>query len=372
MRVYGPAELAADVIREDLCIGCGACVQLCPYIRSYKGKTAVLFPCTHPRGRCFAFCPKIEVDLDVLQENRFGSVYSGDPLGFFREIHASRAADHPGAESVQAGGTVSALVRFALARGYLDAAVLTDRDGAFGAPRIVTDPDEVAQCASSKYAASPTLAGLNDAVRKGFRRIGIVATPCQATAIAQMRSNPLQAQDFTDPVGMVIGLFCTWALEPRAFNRFLSERADTDSIKKMDIPPPPAEIMEIRTEGAKLVFPLGEIRPLVPAACANCPDMTAEFSDLSVGVLENRPDLNILIVRTERAERLVEEAVAQGCLIIEEAPEENIRHLSESAGNKKRRAFAKMKKEGRLNSVPGTKKAFIRVNREAAKKILDV
>lgn len=372
MRIYGPAELAADVIQENLCIGCGACVQLCPYIRSYKGKTAMLFPCTHPRGRCFAFCPKIEVDLDVLQENCFGSVYSGDPLGFFREIHASRAADHPGAESVQAGGTVSALMRFALARGYLDAAVLTDRDGAFGAPRIVTDPDEVRQCASSKYAASPTLSGLNDAAQKGFRRIGVVATPCQATAIAQMRSNPLQAQDFTDPVGIVIGLFCTWALEPRAFNRFLSERAGTSAIKKMDIPPPPAEIMEIRTDGEKLVFPLGEIRPLVPPSCANCPDMTAEFSDLSVGVLENRPDQNILIIRTERGERLVGEAVAEGCLALEDAPEENIRHLLEAAGNKKRRAFSKMKKEGRLNSAPGTKRALVRVNKEAAKKILDV
>lgn len=372
MRIYGPAELAADVIRENLCIGCGACVQLCPYIRSYKGKTAMLFPCTHPRGRCFAFCPKIEVDLDALHENYFASAYSGEPIGFYREIKSSRAGDHPGEEIVQAGGTVSALMRFALTRGYLDAAVLTDRTGAFGNPRVVTNANEVEKCASSKYAAAPTLSALNEAVKKGFGRIGIVATPCQATGIAQMRSNPLQAQDFTDPVALVIGLFCTWALEPRAFDRFLSEHTETGAIKKMDIPPPPAEIMEIRTDREKLVFPLGQIRPLVPPSCANCPDMTSEFSDISVGVLENRPDQNVLIIRTERGARLVGEAVAAGCLILEEAPDENVQHLLEAAGNKKRRAFTKMKKEGRLNSALGTKKAFARVNKEAVKKILDV
>ena len=369
MRVYGPSELAADVIKGGLCIGCGACVQLCPYIRSYRGKTAMLFPCTHPRGRCFAFCPKIEVDLDFLHRFYFDSDYSGHPFGHSKKIRSAKGAKPGDAGKTQAGGTVSTLVSFALDRQYIDAAVLTDREGAFAVPRVVTQSSDVLKCASSKYSAAPTLAGLNEAVGKGFNRIGVVATPCQATAVAQMRANPLQNGDFKDPVALVIGLFCTWALEPRAFERFLSERTAPDKIAKMDIPPPPAEIMEIQTDGDKLVFPLGKIRPLVPTSCSYCTDMTSEFSDLSVGVLENRPDWNILIIRTELGEKLVREAVEAGHLILEEAPAENIDHLSEAAATKKKRAFTKLRKEGRLNSAPGGKKAFVRVGKGAVSKI---
>jgi coenzyme F420 hydrogenase subunit beta len=57
MPVFGPRELIEDVFKKDLCIGCGACVELCPYFKNYKGKTAMLYPCTLSRGRCFAFCP---------------------------------------------------------------------------------------------------------------------------------------------------------------------------------------------------------------------------------------------------------------------------------------------------------------------------
>ncbi len=370
MRVYGPGELAADVIKGGLCIGCGACMELCPYIRSYKGKTAMLFPCTLPRGRCFAFCPKIEVDLDFLYRRYFNSDYSGHAVGYYRNIQSARSGINAGSDRSQAGGAVSALVKFALDRGYLDAAVLTDREGAFSVPRIVTHGGDVLNCAGSKYGAAPTLAALNEAVKKGFSRVGIVATPCQATAVAQMRANPLEAQDFTDPVSLVIGLFCTWAIEPRAFERFLSGHTDPNKIGKMDIPPPPAEIMEIHTERYKLVFPLGKIRPMVPESCSYCPDMTSEFADLSVGVLENKPGRNILLIRTERGERLVREAVEAGCLVLEDPPAESIAHLSEAAGNKKKRAFVKMRKEGRLNSGPGAKKAFVRAGRGAVKKII--
>ena len=58
MHVFGSSELIEDVLNKDLCIGCGACVELCPYFKNHKGKTAMLFGCTLSQGRCFAFCPK--------------------------------------------------------------------------------------------------------------------------------------------------------------------------------------------------------------------------------------------------------------------------------------------------------------------------
>jgi coenzyme F420 hydrogenase subunit beta len=118
----------------------------------------------------------------------------------------------------------------------------------------------------------------------------------------------------------------------------------------MDIPPPPADIMEVHMlDGEKVEIPLDEIRPLIPEGCSYCIDMTAEFSDISVGVLEGRPEMNTLIVRTERGRRIVDEARKEGYLIVSDIPEKNLKHLQEAAANKKRRALLKAKQEGLVN-----------------------
>ena len=58
--ILGSSELIEDVHKRELCIGCGACVDICPYFKNYKGKTAQLFPCTLEQGRCYAYCPKVD------------------------------------------------------------------------------------------------------------------------------------------------------------------------------------------------------------------------------------------------------------------------------------------------------------------------
>lgn len=365
MRLFGPRELQSDVIEKGLCSGCGGCVDLCPYFRSHRGRTAMLFPCNLEKGSCYAFCPKAEVDLDELSMRFFGRPFDGSPLGHYLTVQISRAGSKIGNRDFQAGGTASALTAFAMMKGIVEAAVLTDRDQLLPLPRLVRDPSEVFRCASSKYAAAPTLSAFNRAVRNGVGRIGIVATPCQATSLALFRSNPMQKADFRDAASLIVGLFCTWALDYRAFREFLSGKTDLSKIRKVDIPPPPAEVMEIFDDKGKWEIPLAEVRPLVLPSCSFCPDMTAEFSDLSVGVLEGHPDFNTLIIRTERGMDIVSRARKEGFLLTEDISEENLEHLLWAAANKKKRAIAKMKAEGLLNTAGGGR-AAIRFSKKTA------
>jgi coenzyme F420-reducing hydrogenase beta subunit len=69
--------------------------------------------------------------------------------------------------------------------------------------------------------------------------------------------------------------------------------------------------------------------------------MTAEFTDLSVGVFEGQNDLNTLIIRTEAGAELVAEAERDGYLILGELPQENLDHLTGAAANKKKKALSK-------------------------------
>lgn len=370
MKVFGANELLEDVFEKNLCIGCGACTYLCPYFRSYRGKTAILFPCNLTQGRCWAYCPKVEVDLDDLSERFFGRPYEKDPLGFHRSVKISKAGRQVSDGSFQAGGTVSALMSFALNKGYISAAVLTDREGLRPVPLLAQSTDDILRCSSSKYTASPTLSALNQAINEGHNQIGVVGTPCQVLAIAQMRSNPMGDKDFSDPVSLVVGLFCTWAVDFREFDAFISERIEGSRITKVDIPPPPAEIMEVYTDNGKIEIPLDEIRELVPNTCSYCTDMTAEFSDISVGVLEGRPDMNTIITRTDRGEKIVDEARKEGFLILDDIGKENLEHLIWAAGNKKKRAFIKAKQEGMLNTREEGARCYLRVRPETVEEII--
>jgi coenzyme F420 hydrogenase subunit beta len=300
----------------------------------------------------------VEVDLEALTQLWFGRSYDASPLGPYSTIRTAKAGPKANAGDFQSGGTVSALMDFALQRGAIDAAILTDKDGILPVPRLVTDPKDVYACSGSKFTSAPTLSELNRAIESGHRNLGLVVTPCQAMAVAQLKSNPLNESDFTDPVALVVGLFCTWSLNYRAFEPYLSEIVPIDAIRKIDIPPPPAEVLEIFTEDEKFEVPLAEVREKVADGCGHCPDMTAEFTDLSVGVFEGQTDLNTLIIRTDAGAELVAEAERDGYLILGDMPQENLDHLTGAAQNKKKNALAKNREEGLLDSTEDRRPTF--------------
>ena len=94
--------------------------------------------------------------------------------------------------------------------------------------------------------------------------------------------------------------------------------------------------------------------------------MTAEFSDISVGVHEGRTDGNTLIIRTVRGKTVVDGAVRDGFLEVGELPEANLEHLKTAAGNKKRRAMDRARAEGMLNPSNG-RSAYIRLTSDPGK-----
>jgi coenzyme F420 hydrogenase subunit beta len=370
MRVFGANDLVGDVQKSGLCIGCGACVGLCPYFRNYRGRTVQLFSCNLAQGRCYAACPKAEVNMDEIARSRSGHPYQGTPVGPYEEALAAKGGKEMAPGPYQGGGTVSALLVEALKQGLIEAAVLTGHDEKAPVPVLAGSPAEVIACASSKFGATPTLEALNVAAAAGRRNLGVVGTPCQVTALAKMRSNPLGRDDFADPVSLVIGLFCNWSLDQRALRSYLSGLVDLSRVKGMDIPPPPANILRIDLGDETMDIPLDEIRPFIPDTCSLCPDMTSEWADLSVGMFEGRPGWNTLLVRTRTGRLLVESAVKSGLLLTEPMPADNMEHLSGAAEGKKRRAFQALQQRGLLNTEDDAARAVLRVPRHVLDAVL--
>jgi len=368
-KILGSNELLEDVHKRELCIGCGACVDICPYFKNYKGKTARLFPCTLEQGRCYGYCPKAEVDLDALSQAIRGVPYDGSPLGDYRELLAARAGGKMKKGVFQSGGTVTALLTFALKTGLIDAAALTDRQALTPVPRIVTDWQDVVRCASSKFMAAPTLSSVNLAVRKGYQSIGVVGTPCQMVAVAQMKSNPLAEKTHEVPLSLTVGLFCNWSLDTRQLIDLLSEKLDISGIVGMDIPPPPANNLVLDTASGRVEISLSEIKPLIPHTCFVCPDMTSELADVSVGMFEGRPGWNTLILRSVKGAELIENARREGFIETEDFPAENLKHLSRAAADKKDRSLRTLIRRELINNQ-GEERAALRIPQTAVDRIL--
>lgn len=341
--VKGPQDLQREVADRKLCARCGACLGMCPYRATHLCKIVVLDECNLSEGRCYAFCPRASVDLEELNEVVFGVPQADGELGVAREVVMSRAVDRSTRDGAQHGGTVSALMLFALREGLIDSAVLTSSDER-QQPRgtAVRDEAGVLACAGSNFVAAPTLEALNRELASDSQRIGVVATPCQALALAKMRASPLENRNHIEKLRLVVGLFCTWALRYEDFAEFLEERTQLAKVTRVEVPPPPAEVFELYSGSSCVSIPLDEVRRFVRPSCELCLDMTAELADVSVGAAEGMGDWNTLIVRSERGAELVEAAIAAGVIETAPLPELSVEHLKRAAVLKKERALQKI------------------------------
>jgi coenzyme F420 hydrogenase subunit beta len=338
--IKGSQALQEEVRAQRLCTLCGACAGMCPYHVPYRGRMVTLDDCNLAQGRCYAFCPRTPADLNLLNQTVFGAPYPASELGTAWEVLMSRAADGVLRSRVQYGGTVSALVAFALRTGVIDTAVLTaSNEKMLPSGRAVRDEASVLACAGSNFVASPTLETFNREAAGDAQRIGVVATPCQALALAKMKASPLENRNQIDKLKLVIGLFCTWALKYDDFVRFLGERVPLDRVTKFDVPPPPANVFEVYTDSTHVTIPLDQVRAFIRPTCNVCIDMTAELADLSVGAAEGIEGWNTLIVRSEAGAKVVAAGRAAGALEVTPLPEANLEHLKEAASLKRRRGL---------------------------------
>ncbi|SMC92969.1 coenzyme F420-reducing hydrogenase, beta subunit [Desulfocicer vacuolatum DSM 3385] len=329
---------------QDLCTGCAACVNLCPNNKYYKDKTVTLYDCSQERGRCHAYCPRTPTNLQTLRRTLFDPLDVLPEIGAYKGLYMTRATDENIRAKAQHGGTVSALVSLALDEGMIDQAVLANQnDRLLPDSETVSQRDDISGRAQSKFVVSPTVGCFNEASKGEAENIGVVATPCQALALAKMRALPYkQDQDRVKKLSLVIGLFCGWALDWRRLEEMLRDRVGDTKIKGIDIPPSKHACMEVYTEGGTVEIPIDKVNECVRENCNYCFDMTCEFADISVGSARSAEGWEVdkgwnqLIVRSALGKELLALAMRKGVLEFKEVPEGNLEKLKKASANKKR------------------------------------
>jgi coenzyme F420 hydrogenase subunit beta len=147
-------------------------------------------------------------------------------------------------------------------------------------------------------------------------------------------------------IKLLVGLFCTWALDYRPINDYLRFMLFGERASGYDIPPPPADVFKVFTGDGIKAFPLAEIRRFCLNACRFCDDMTSTQADVSVGACEGLDGWNTIIIRTATGKKLFDLAVEKKMLKTDEMHPADLDHLKEAAGLKKERGNVTWSLEG--------------------------
>jgi coenzyme F420 hydrogenase subunit beta len=248
----------------------------------------------------------------MTDESRGFGGYQG--FGKYRTVFSARATDEDIRSVAQDGGTVTALLCFALKTGDIDGAVLTRKADEQWTPGqlVATTTQEIHESAGSVYALSPSVFQLKEATREmALDKVAYVGLPCQVVAVRKMQLYPFGGRYVGEKVKYVIGIFCSENFPPESLRNIVEGYTGTpiENMKKMYLAKGKFNVVseeETRQVSVKKASHFAQDGDHV------CPDLVAEYADISVGSIGSEPGWNTVFLRTRRGEDLFQRAKAEG------------------------------------------------------------
>lgn len=171
-------------------------------------------------------------------------------------------------------------------------------------PVIVTRPEGMAMCRGMRMGFAPTLALLEPALARGFRRLALIGIPCQVHALRALERE--------------LGLERLWVVGTPCSDNTTTERFH-EFLALLDPEPKRITYLEFRADyrielryadgTARFVpfleLPLSRLPPdFFPLTCRTCVDYTNVLADITVGYMGGS-GRQWLLVRNERGEELL-------------------------------------------------------------------
>jgi len=320
-KIFG--SLLTEVIKKDLCVGCGACVASCPvsilYIKDEDEKPSMKGRCILCEY-CYYQCPITIPRVEELEASIFGRKRKDNEImGVYIDCYSARSKVEDVLKVCQDGGIVTTLLTHALSQHKIVGAVVSkasEKDPWRPVPEVVYAPQDLLKHAATRYTTSSTLIGLASAVEEyGMKRVAVVGTPCQIEAVRKMQFSSRGVRKLGSKAIFTIGLFC---MESFWYNGLINDYLvkekglDLAKISKFN---KSEDRFTVHADGHELVnVPLAEIKTYTRKNCHTCSDFTAEYADISVGEAGSPEGWSTVIVRTEAGKKLFDEIAKAGLI----------------------------------------------------------
>jgi coenzyme F420 hydrogenase subunit beta len=306
--------LLENVVSKENCMGCGACVIVCPFgcLEYFEEKPKLVKKC-EVCGICPRVCPRYEWSLSDLEKLVFGRERKPqEEFGIYQRLVLAQTTDKDVITSCQDGGVVTTLVTFALENGIIDGALLSglSMDKPFHpVPVLATTSKEVLKCAGTRYTYSPNLLAIQEAFKQKKQSLAFVGTPCQVQTIRKMEAAKLRR--YAGRIKFTIGLMCTESFTYEGLMKKQIQQTlgiNLHDVKKMNIK---GKVIVTTGSGDVKTISLAEAKQYTRKSCLPCTDFSAELADISAGGL-GLSGWTLAIIRTETGRELFEEAEKAG------------------------------------------------------------
>ena len=341
-------SLEKGVVATGKCVGCGACVVVCPFncLEYMEGKPRLVKEC-RMCGLCAQVCPQYKWSWSKAEDFVFCRKRKvEEEFGVYRRLVMAKAKNGKLLKTCQDGGVVTALLLFALDNGLIDSAVvsgISQKKPFYPIPRLAVTSEELLECAGTRYCYSPNVLALAEGVKQKKASMAFVGTPCQIHAVRKMQM--LGLKKYVAPVKFLIGLMCSECFSYEGLiEKHIRETLDINlgDIRKINIK---RGKMFIKTKSEVKIIPLTEVKQYARESCRFCDDFSSELADISTGGL-GLEGWTFVIIRTEKGEELFSSAEKAGVIKTRNVNEKlSIISLLQKLSRKKRRnaRYHKMK-----------------------------
>lgn len=176
-------------------------------------------------------------------------------------------------------------------------------------PVLVTDPADLAECRGMRMGYAPLLALLEPALDAGYKRLALVAIPCQVYALRALE-NELRAAGRLESL-KVIGIPCSDNTSTENFHLFLSRLTrNPESVSYLEFRTD--YHVEMRFDNGQqttipfLKLPLSDLpADFFPTTCKTCVDYVNALADVTVGYMGGDGQ-QWVIVRNETGKQMLE------------------------------------------------------------------
>ena len=347
-------ELKSEILDQDMCTRCGACVAVCPPGLLSISDDHMPVPALDPEAMpcaecslCLDVCPGKDTATPASESRIFNR--SRTPAerwtGIFRRSLVLTSTNPRVLAGAAAGGAGTTLMLTALRSGLADAVIVVGRDAQrpWVPAALITDTeDEVIRCGQTSYCLTPNLQLLRD---PRFKRIALIGVPCEVQAVRKMQNlDPLP--EVAEKIVLAVEIACASSTKLAGTEYLITEKL---GIKLHDVAEMryregeyPGQFTVKTQDGTRKSLPFFEVvdefKRHKTHRCLVCGDWWSGLADVSISDGDPNiyassqsgakpPRQSIVMTRTEEGEKIVQAAVRLGLATVTPRPfvaEENL------------------------------------------------
>jgi coenzyme F420 hydrogenase subunit beta len=335
----GFLDLKREILDQDMCTRCGACVAVCPpgFLsisddRMPVAEVALEAMSCGDCDLCLDVCPGKDTATPASETRIFGRSRTPQErwTGIYRQALVLTSTNPRVLKGAAAGGAGTTLMLTALRSGLADAVIVVGRDAKrpwVPAALITDSEDEVIRCGQTSYCLTPNLQLLRD---PRFKRIALVGVPCEVQAVRKMQ-NIVPPPEVAEKVVLAVEIACASSTKLAGTEYLITEKLgipleDVTEMRYREGEYP--GLFTVTTRGGErksLPFfeVVDEFKRHKTHRCLVCADWWSGIADVSISDGDPNiyassqsgakpPRQSIVMTRTAEGEKIVQAAVQLG------------------------------------------------------------